>query len=340
MKAIVRTRFGGPEVLRIEEIEKPVPNEVRGVLVKIHASSINPADRYEMKAPFIIRLIMRGGLRKPKDPRLGSDVAGTVEAVSEKITQFKLGDRVFGSAPGGYAEYALAREDRLALMPDNSTFEEAASVPIAGLTALQALRDHGQIQSGQKVLVNGAAGGVGTFAVQIAKAFGAEVTGVTRTENLDLARSLGADQVLDYTKDDFTKTGTKYDLICDIGASHSIRDYKRALNANGIVVAVGFKNRVLLRLAVFAVTKALWPKGGRKFRFFIAKINQKDLAVMSQLMETGKLRPVIDKQFPLGETGEAMKHLEEGRTKGKIIVGISPEIREENKLVSRLEMAA
>ncbi len=224
MKAVVRSRFGSPEVLEFKDTEKPVPDDVRGVLVKIHASSLNPADYYQMSAPFIIRLVMRGGLRKPKDPRLGTDMAGQVELVSKSVTRFKPGDEVFGVANGSYAEYATTREDRLTLKPANCSFEEAAAVPVAGLTALQALRDKGGIQPGQN-LINGAAGGVGTFAVQIAKSFGAHVTAVTNTRNLDLVRSLGADDVIDYTKEDFTKNGQRYDLICDIAATRSIGSY-------------------------------------------------------------------------------------------------------------------
>lgn len=276
MKAIVRPKYGSPNVLELEEVEKPIPNDVRGILVKVYASSVNPADKYDLRPPFLFRLIgplfrLGIGLRRPKDPGLGSDAAGRVEAVASNITQFKLGDEVFGSCLASYAEYAVARENRLSLKPVNSSFEECAAVPIAGLTALQALRDKGHIQPGQKVLINGAGGGVGTFAVQIAKSFGAEVTAVTNTANLDMVLSLGADHVIDYTKEDFAKNGECYDLICDIAASHSVSDYKRILNPNGICVTVGFKDKIISRLLYFLFVGRLLSRGDKKFVFFIAK---------------------------------------------------------------------
>src|SRR5881409_226288 len=257
MKAVFRTRFGPPKVLQLKEVEKPVPNEVRGVLVKIYAAAVNPADRYDMKGPpLLLRLLLplfklNMGVFRPKDPVLGSDASGRVEAVTGSVTQFKPGDEVFGSCKGSYAEYAVAREDRLVLKPVNCSFDEAAAVPIAAITALQALRDHGRIQPGQKVLVNGAGGGVGTYAVQIAKFFGGEVTEVTNTENLEMVRSIGADHIIDYAKDDFTKNGQKYDLICDIAAAHSIGEYKRSLNPGGTLVIVGMKDKILARLLYF-----------------------------------------------------------------------------------------
>ena len=335
MKAVIHTRYGSPDVLEFKEVAKPVPNDVRGVLVKIRASSVNPADYYQMGAPFIIRLVMRGGMRKPKDPKLGTDMAGQVEAVSKTVTQFKPGDEVFGVANGSYAEYATAREDRLALKPANCSFEEAAAVPIAGLTALQALRDKGGIQPGQKVLINGAGGGVGTFAVQIAKSFGAEVTAVTSTQNLELVRSLGADHVIDYTKEDFTKNGQRYDLICDIAAARSIGSYKRALNPKGTVVMVGAKNKILARLVYFAVLGRLIPKGGRKLRFFIAKANQKDMNTLKELIDTGKVKSVIDSRHSLAETGEAMRLLHEGQARGKIIIQVNDQGETEQAKILR-----
>src|SRR5881296_786856 len=244
MKAVIHTRYGSPDVLEFKEVAKPVPNDVRGVLVKIHASSVNPADYYQMGAPFIIRLVMRGGMRKPKDPRLGTDMAGHVEAVSKTVTQFKPGDEVFGVANGSYAEYANAREDRLALKPANSSFEEAAAVPIAGLTALQALRDKGGIRPGQKVLINGAGGGVGTFAVQIARSFGAEVTAVCSTGKVEMVRSIGADRVIDYTQQDFTEDTQRYDLIFDLAATHSLPAYRRVLNPKATCVIAGGGTKV------------------------------------------------------------------------------------------------
>src|SRR5712692_4080714 len=322
MKAIVRTRFGPPEVLEFKDVEKPSPNNVRGVLVKVHASSVNPADYYEMSSPFIVRLLMRGGIRRPKDPRIGTDVSGRVEAVSSSVTQFKPGDEVFGMAPGSYAEYATAREDRLVMKPGNCSFEQAGVVGIAGLTALQGLRDKGHIQPGQKVLVNGAGGGVGTFAVQIAKSFGAEVTAVTCTENLDMVRSLGADHVIDYTKEDFTRNGERYDLICDIAANHSISEYKRTLNRGGTCVIVGMRDKIIRRLLYFLVVGRLRGRGPKKFRFFIANINQKDLAVLKDLLETGKVVSIIDRRYPLKETAEAIRYLEQGHPRGKIVITI------------------
>jgi len=335
MKAVIHTRYGSPDVLEFKEVAKPIPNDVRGVLVKIHASSVNPADYYQMGAPFIIRLVMRGGMRKPKDPKLGTDMAGHVEAVSKTVTQFKPGDEVFGVANGSYAEYATAREDRLALKPANCSFEEAAAVPIAGLTALQALRDKGGIQPGQKVLINGAGGGVGTFAVQIAKSFGADVTAVTSTQNLELVRSLGANHVLDYTKEDFSKNGQRYDLIVDIAAARSIGSYKRALVPKGTVVVVGAKNKILARLVYFAVLGRLIPKGGRKLMFFIAKANQKDMNTLKELIDTGKVKSVIDSRFSLAKTGEAMRLLHEGQARGKIIIQVNDQGETEQEKILR-----
>jgi NADPH:quinone reductase-like Zn-dependent oxidoreductase len=320
MKAIIRTKFGTPDVLQYKDVEKPVPNEVRGVLVKVVASSMNPADRYDVAAPVMMRLIARGGLRKPKDPRVGSDVAGRVEAVSSNVTQFKPGDEVFGAAIGAYAEYAVTRENRLAIKPANCSFEEAGTIGIAGTTALQALRDKGGLQPGQKVLINGAGGGVGTFAVQIAKALGAEVTAVTSTGNLNMVRKLGADHVIDYTKEDFTKNGQRYDLICDIAAGHSISQIRRSLNPGGKFVLVGVHSRLMSRLVYYTLLGRF--SRGKKFTFFVAKLNQKDFVFLKELIEAGKLKPVIDRTYALSETGEAMKYLGEGRASGKLAIRI------------------
>src|SRR6266566_6915965 len=325
MKAIVRDRYGSPDVLQLKEVEKPAPNDVRGVLVKIYASSVNPADRYDVRGPpFLIRLVlplfrMGMGLRRPKEAGVGSDFAGKVEAVSNNVTQFKPGDEVYGVCNAGYAEYGAARESRIALKPANCSFEESAAVPIAGFTALQALRNHGHIKPGQKVLVNGAGGGVGTFAVQIAKSFGAEVTAVTNTGNLDLVRSLGADHVIDYTKEDFVKNEQRYDLVVDIASSHSISAYKRIMNPNGIFVLVGIKDVIIRRLLDFMI-RARLTRGDKKFTFFIAKSNQEDLVTLKGLMEAGKIMPVIDRRYSLGETAQAVRYFEEGRTRGKIVI--------------------
>ena len=328
MKAIVRERYGSPDVLQLKEIEKPAPNDVRGILVKVYASSVNAADRHGVKGPpFLLRLVLPlfglgMGARRPKEPGVGIDIAGRVEAVSNNVTQFKPGDEVYGVGNSGYAEYATARENKIALKPRNRSFEEAAAVPIAGFTALQALRNHGHIRPGQKVLVNGAGGGVGTFAVQIAKAFGAEVTAVTNTQNLDLVRSLGADHVIDYTKEDFAKIGQRYDLICDIAASHSISDYKRIMNPNGIFVLVGMRDKMIRRLLYFTIRKPLASRGDKKFVFFVAKSNQEDLVTLRDLMEQGKVVPVIDRRYTLSETPDAIRYFEEGRTRGKVIIKV------------------
>src|SRR2546422_3644743 len=330
MKAIVRERFGSPDVLELKQIEKPSPDDVRGVLVKVYASSVNPVDRYDVNGmTFALRLVlplfrMSVGVRRPKERQVGTDIAGRVEAVNDNVTQFKPGDEVYGVGFHGYAEYAVAKENRLALKPANRSFEESAAVPIAGFTALQALRNHGHIQPGQKVLVNGAGGGVGTFAVQIAKSFGAEVTAVTNTQNLDLARSLGADHVIDYTKEDFTKNGQRYDLICDIAASHSISDYKRIMNPNGIFVLVGMRDKIVRRLLYFAIRRRLASRGDKKFVFFIAKSNQEDLVTLKDLMEEGRVVPVIDRRYTLNETADAIRYLEQGHARGKVVITMAP----------------
>ena len=328
MKAIVRERFGSPDVLQLKEIEKPAPNDVRGVLVKVYASSVNPADRYDVNGMSLaLRLVlplfrMGVGVRRPKEPQVGTDLAGTVEAVSSNVTQFKPGDEVYGVGFHGYAEYAVARENRVALKPKNRSFEESAAVPIAGFTALQALRNHGRIEPGKKVLINGAGGGVGTFAVQIAKSFGAEVTAVTNTQNLDMVRSLGADHVIDYTKEDFTKNEQRYDLICDIASAHSPSSYKRIMNPNGICVIVGFRDKVINRLIYFVIRKR-FSTGDKKFKFFVAKSNQEDLDFMKELMEAGKITPVIDRRYQLSETPQAIKYLGEGKARGKIVITVA-----------------
>ncbi len=326
MKAVVRERYGSPGVLHMKELEKPTPDEVRGVLVKIFASSVNPADRYDVSPPFMIRLVsplfrMGIGARRPKNPGIGSDFSGIVEAVSSNVTQFRPGDEVFGVCNAAYAEYATAKENRIALKPENRSFEEAAAVPIAGITALQALRNKGHVQPGQKVLINGAGGGVGTFAVQIAKAFGAEVTAVTSSGNLDMVRKLGADHVIDYTEEDFTKSGQHYDLICDIASSHSISDYKRIMNPNAICVLVGIRQNIIRGLLYFIIRSRL-SRGDKKFTFFIAKTNHEDFVMLKELMETGKITPVIDRLYPLNETTQALDYLIEGKTRGKIVITI------------------
>ncbi len=325
MKAIVYTQYGPPDVLQLTEIEKPTPKD-NEVLIKVHAASLNAADWHLLRAkPFLARLA--SGLLKPKNTILGADVAGRVEAVGSNVKQFKPGDEVFGdlsvSGWGGFAEYVCARESALALKPANITFEEAAAAPLAAVTALQGLRNKGQIRSGQKVLINGASGGVGTFAVQIAKSFGAEVTGVCSTKKLDTTRSIGADHVIDYTQEDFTKNGQQYDLIFDVAANHSTSDYKRALSPNGICVIAGFTTMSHLMFQVTLLGAWVSMTGNKKIGGMgTAKANQKDLLVIKDLLETGKVVPVIDRRYPLSQTAEAFRYLEEGHAGGKIIITV------------------
>lgn len=325
MKAIMQTKYGPPDVLELREVDKPVPEDNR-VLVKVHASSVNPADYHPMRGMFLARTMGRTGLLKPKDPRFGTDFSGTVEAVGKNVTQFHPGDEVYGVAPGAGAEYATPREDRMALKPSNSSFEEAAAVPIAAFTALQAVRDKGHVQPGHRVLVNGASGGVGTFAVQIAKAFGAEVTGVTSTRNLEMINKIGADHVVDYTREDFTKGAEKYDVIIDTIGNHSIFDYRRILTATGICVYIGFGG--VSRMVSTIIMGPLASKfSAKKFGMMLAKSNQKDLIELKELIESGKIRPVLDRTFPLSETADAVRYVEgpnhkPGHARGKVVIRI------------------
>jgi len=320
LKAIVCTKYGPPEVLQLKEVEKPAPKD-NEVLVKVHAASVNPLDWHFMRGqPFLVRLMV-GGLLKPKKKILGADIAGRVEAVGRNVKQFQPGDEVFGgNGVGGFAEYVCLTENSLALKPANISFEEAAAVPVAALTALQGLRDYGQIQPEQKVLINGAGGGVGTFAVQIAKSFGAQVTGVCSTMKLDMVRSIGADQVIDYTGEDFTQNRQRYDLILDAAAYRSISDYKRALSPKGIYVLVG--GSMVLMFRVMLVGPWLSMTGSKKMRTVMAKINKKDLALMKELLEAGKVIPVIDRRYSLSEVPEAIEYLEEGHAQGKIVITV------------------
>jgi NADPH:quinone reductase-like Zn-dependent oxidoreductase len=319
MKAIVSTRYGSPDVLELKEVEKPSPKD-NEVLVKVQAASLNAADWHLLRGKPLITRPMAGGLLRPKRKIPGSDIAGQVEAIGTNVTQFQSGDEVFGSCLGGFAEYACAREDTLVLKPANVSFEEAAAVPVAAITALQGLRDQGQIQAGRKVLINGASSGVGTFAVQIAKSFGAEVTGVCSTRNLDMVRSIGADHVIDYTQEDFTKKEPRYDLILGIAGYHSIFDYRRALSPKGIYVFIG-GSRVMRSLFQTMLLGPLISKtGNKKTKFFVAKINKKDLVFLKDLLENGVVKPVIDRRYPLSEAPEALRYLEEGHAKGKIVI--------------------
>jgi NADPH:quinone reductase-like Zn-dependent oxidoreductase len=318
MKAAVYTRYGPPEVVQISDVEKPVPNN-KEVLIKISAASVNPLDWHFMRgAPYILRI--GAGLHKPRVTRLGVDLAGQVEAVGTNVTLFKPGDEVFGVCRGALAEYACTGEQKLALKPANLSFEVAATVPVAAITALQGLRDKGRIQPGHKVLVDGASGGVGTFAVQIAKSFGAEVTAVCSTRNVNTARSLGADHVIDYTRQDFTKSGQRYDLILAANAYHSIFEYRRALNPNGIYVMAGGGGVQILQ-AIF-LGPFLSLLGSKKMRLIFANMNQKDLVFLKDLLETRKVVPVLDRRYPLSSAAEALAYLEEGHAQGKVVITV------------------
>ncbi len=320
MKAILYRYYGPPEVLQLTEVEQPRPKEGE-ILVKIQAASVNTLD-LAMRGPFLARLIS-GGLFKPKDPRLGADIAGRVEAVGANVTQFQVGDEVFGiCSGGGFAEYACAAEDKIALNPANLSFE-AAAVPVAALTALQGLRDKGQIQPGQQVVIQGASGGVGTFAVQIAKAFGAEVTAVCSTRHVELVRSLGADHVIDYTHEDFTKQGQRYDLILAVNGYHSIFAYRRALRPTGRYVLVGASKAHIYQalLQALLLGPVLSRPRSQHLGFMgIAHITQQDLGVVKALLETGKVVPVIERRYPLPETAQALRYLEAGHAQGKVVI--------------------
>jgi NADPH:quinone reductase-like Zn-dependent oxidoreductase len=320
MKAIVYTKYGSPDVLQFKEVEKPAPTDGQ-ILVKIYAASANPLDWHLMRAsPFLARLA--GGLRKPKDPRLGADFAGRVEAVGANVAQFQPGDEVFGASTGAFAEYICVAESEVALKPANLSFEQAAAVPVAATTALQGLRDTGQIHTGQRVLVNGASGGVGTFAVQIARAFGTEVTGVCSTRNLDMVRSIGADHAIDYMKEDFTRTGQHYDLIYDAVGNSSVSAYRRALNPGGTCVVAGFTS--LPRLFEHMLIGPLRSKIGDKKVGLMgtAQIKQKDLVSLRELLEAGKVTPVIDRRYSLREVPEAIRYLEAKHARGKVVITV------------------
>jgi NADPH:quinone reductase-like Zn-dependent oxidoreductase len=334
MKAVVYSRYGSPDVLELREIGKPVVRDDQ-VLVRVRAASVNPADWHFMRGqPYMVRMV--NGLRRPRKATvLGCDLAGQVEAVGKKVTQFRPGDEVFGRtraghrpdpraevAPGGCAEYACVSDGLLGLKPANLTFEQAAAVPLAALTALQALRDRGDVQPGQKVLINGASGGVGTFAVQIAKSFGAEVTGVCSTRNVDMVRWIGADQVIDYTQEDFTKSGRRYDLILDSGA-RSLSDCRRALTPKGTLVVIGgAAGRWINGLARAYKARVLSPFVSQRLQPFLTKWSKQDLHIVKDLIEAGKVTPVIDRTYPLSETSQAMQYLEAGHARGKIVITV------------------
>ena len=320
MRAIVCNAYG---VLDLQEIEKPDLTD-DGVLVRVHASSVNPADRYStLGTPYVARPTM--GLLKPRSNRVGTDFAGTVEAVGKDVTEFRPGDEVFGGKSGAYAEYVCVPQDRAVVpKPANLTFEQAAAVPVAALTALQGLRDKGRVQPGQKVLINGASGGVGTFAVQIAKALGAEVTAVCSTRNVDPVQSLGADHVIDYTREDFTRSDRRYDVIFDVAGSRSWSECRRVLNPHATLVMVGAPtgNRLMGPLSHIVTVRLAALRGSQKAVFFIAKFNKPDMAALGELLEAGKVTPVIDRRYELSEIADAFRYLGEGHAQGKIVVTV------------------
>jgi NADPH:quinone reductase-like Zn-dependent oxidoreductase len=325
MKAVVHRCYGSPDVVKLEEIAKPKPADDR-VLVKVHAASVNPLDWHYVRGnPYIMRPM--SGLGVPDDIRLGVDFAGTVEAVGKKVTRFKPGDEVFGGRDGALAEYVSVREaGAVALKPTNVTFEQAAAVPVAGITALQALRDKGRIQPGQKVLINGASGGVGTFAVQIAKSLGAQVTGVTSTRNAAMVRAIGADQVIDYSLEDFTKGSQRYDLILDLVGNRSLLESLRVLKPDGIYIGIGGggPSEGGFIGPLFGVIKEslLSPFVHQKLVFFVADLNKEDMTVLRDLMQSGAVKPVIDRRYRLAESAEAIRYLEKGHARGKIVISV------------------
>jgi NADPH:quinone reductase-like Zn-dependent oxidoreductase len=323
MKAIVYRKYGPAEVIKLEEVEKPSPKDDE-VLIKVRAASLNRGDWRMMRGkPFVARLA--GGLFKPRNTIPGADISGTIEAVGRNVGRFKPGDEVFGDitfrGSGGFAEYTVAREAVLALKPAGLTFEEAAAVPMAAVTALQGLRDKGKLRRGQSVLIYGASGGVGTFAIQIAKASGAEVTAVCGPGSQELARSLGADRVLDYTRDDFAKDGRRYDLILAVNGDRSLSEYKRALSPDGRYVAVGGSDRQIFQALFLGPLRSMG--GRRKMGILAAKSSGADLDVIKGLLEAGKIQPVIDRSYPLSEAAEAMRYLDAGHVKGKIVLTVS-----------------
>lgn len=327
MKAAIYSRYGPPDVVRVTEVERPVPKDDE-VLLKIRAASVNPLDWHFMRGtPYFLRIM--AGLRQPKDTRLGVDVAGQVETVGAKVTQFKSGDEVFGACRGSFAEYVCASESALVMKPADVTFEQAAAVPVAAFTVLQGLCGKGQVQPGQKVLINGAAGGVGTLAVQIAKSFGAEVTGVCSTRNVDMVRSIGADRVIDYTKEDFTRSGQRnhqrYDLIFDCVGNHSLLACRRVLTPRGTYIAVGGASGPWMIGPIAHAMAALVLSGilNQRFVTVLAKARKDDLTTMCKLMTSGKVTAVIDKRFSLSEVPEAIQYVEQGHARGKVIITLA-----------------
>jgi NADPH:quinone reductase-like Zn-dependent oxidoreductase len=327
MKAVIKCDYGTPDVLRVRDLEKPTPDDNQ-LLVRVRAASLNPLDGHFVRGMWLAR-IMGGGLRKPKDTRIGVDYAGTVEAVGKNVTQFKVGDEVFGGRNGSLAQYICAKADRaVCLKPASITLEQGATIAVAATTALQGLRDHGHLRAGQKVLINGASGGVGTFAVQIAKVMGADVTGVCSTGNVDLVKSIGADHVIDYTKEDFTTGDQHYDVLFDNVQNHTFSERRRALTPNGVCLNVGlggagWRGDTWLHLVRSFTTPLMSKFTPQKFKFFVALLNHDDLANLAGLMESGKMKPVIDRTYKsLSETPQALAYLEQGHARGKVVIDV------------------
>jgi len=324
MQAIVYHRYGSPDVLELQEIPKPTPAESE-VLIRIHAASVNPYDWHFLRGhPSFIRLFT--GLRNPKSPRLGADVAGVVDAVGSKVASFKPGDAVFGAAKGSFAEYACATPSQLTLKPQDVSFEQAACLPIAGITALQGLRDKGKVQAGQNVLINGAAGGVGTFAVQIAKSYGARVTGVCSTRNIDLLRSIGADEVIDYTREDFARSAQRYDLLFDLVGNRTLADCLSVIQPHGTYISCGGggPDRTTMDLLAGLLQNAVRSHFvSQKMPGLLAKINGEDLALLASLVQKGKLTPIVEHTCSLRETAEAVRHVESGHVRGKVVIAVA-----------------
>jgi len=322
VKALVRNVYGSPDVLEVAEVDKPEPTEDE-VLVRVRAASINPVEYYMLTGPFVVRLT--SGIRRPKTNRLGVDFAGTVEAVGANVDQFRPGEDVFGGRNGALAEYVCVGADRAVVpKPPNASFEEAAAVPVAALTALQALRDKGNLQPGQKVLVNGASGGVGTYAVQIAKALGAEVTAVCSTRNVEQARALGADRVVDYTREDFTRSGDRYDVVADIAGGRSWGELKRVLDPHGTLAIVGAqrKDGPLGPLPHVLGLRLSSIPGSRKAAFFISKFNKPDMETLGELLASGKMKSVVERRYELVEAADAFRYLGEGHARGKLVIAL------------------
>jgi len=321
MRAVIHQRYGRPDVLELSDVETPSPGEGQA-LVRVHASSVNPVEWYGVTGPYFARV--GNGMRRPKDQTVGADLAGIVEAVGPGVTTLQPGDEVFGVSGASWAEYTIAGEDRLAKKPPNVSFEEAAAVPVAGVTALQALSDKGEVQPGQKVLVNGASGGVGTFAVQLAKAFGAEVTAVCSTGNVDQARSLGADRVVDYSKEDFTRLGVQHDLLLDIAGSRSFLELRKVLKPEGTLVLIGGRMtfRGLGPLPHLAGTMLKSRFRSQTVKFFVAKVTTEELTYVADLLEAGTVKAVIDRAYALGDAADALAYLGEGHAKAKVVLSV------------------